>query len=186
MNTKKCSKCGWEYPIDWPGRKCRFCQEPFPESPCSHCGTITKLHNGVCRACETKQHKEWRYRRRYNADTSFKEWLEKISKQPASTLTEEQWMEACNHFKGCAYCGADSIDARSMFITFKDGGRYTCWNIIPSCERCETARKYTENPFLRMDEGLNRTHVHQAKKFGFSMEKLQKIVDYLQSKMEVK
>lgn len=186
MNTKKCSKCGWEYPIDWPGRQCRFCQEPFLDGPCSHCGRITKLHNGVCRECETKQHAEWRAGRINIADTSLKEWLTKISAIPKSspTLTEEQWMEACRHFGGCAYCGDMNIDSRSMFIRFKDGGRYCAWNIIPACERCETLRKVIPNPFLRMDQKIRRGNKEPAKKYGFTLEKLQNIVDYLQSKME--
>lgn len=186
MNTKKCSKCGWEYPIDWPGRRCRFCQELFADGPCSHCGKIAKLHNGVCRACETIQHREWREGRISNADKAYKDWLKKISKlpYPFKTLTEDDWMNACKHFGGCAYCGDDNIDARSMFIHFKDGGRYCTWNVIPACEKCETARKSTLNPFLRMDDSYNRCPSNSAKKHGFTLDRLQAIVDYLQSKME--
>lgn len=187
MNTKKCSKCGWEYPIDWPGRSCRFCHEPFEGGPCSHCGRIfDKLHNGVCRECETKQHRAWREGRIENAETSYKNWLKKINSlpYPSPTLTEEQWMEACKHFGGCAYCGDANIDARSMFIRFKEGGRYCAWNVVPSCERCETLRKSIYNPFIRMDQMYRRGNKEPAKKYGFSLDKLQKIVDYLQSKME--
>lgn len=186
MNTRKCSKCGWEYPIDWPGRTCRFCHEPFKDGFCSYCGKWSdKLHNTMCRACHTYQHKVWRDGRKFVAEESYEEWTFRIKDMPIEPLTESQWLEACNHFKGCAYCGADSIDARSMFIPYKDGGRYTRWNIVPSCERCETARKVTTNPFLRMDDSLNRSQAHQARKYGFSMKRLQSIVDYLQSKMEV-
>ncbi len=187
MNTKTCSKCGWEYPLMWPGRQCRFCQEPFKESPCSHCGKIAKLHNGVCRSCETIQHREWRNGRIDTAEEAYKEWLKKISKlpYPSPTLTEEQWLEACKHFGGCAYCGDANIDSRSMFIPFKAGGRYCVWNIVPACERCETVRKSDPNPFLRMDNSYHRGSAHSARKYGYTLENLSRIVDYLQSKMEV-
>lgn len=93
-------------------------------------------------------------------------------------------MEACKHFGGCAYCGTDSIDARSMFIQFNAGGRYCAWNIIPACEQCETALKVDPNPFLRMDDSYHRGAKHSARKYGFTIENLQNIVDYLQSRME--
>lgn len=141
----------------------------------------------MCRQCHTRQHAEWRDRRRNNAASSLDDWLKKIKAlpYPYQTLTEEQWMEACRHFGCCAYCGEGNIDARSMFISFKDGGRYCAWNIIPACEKCETALKATPNPFIRMDDRYNRDYAAAAKKYGFTVENLNKIVDYLQSKMEV-
>ena len=93
-------------------------------------------------------------------------------------------MEACTHFNGCAYCGGDNIDARSMFIQFKDGGRYCNWNIIPACERCETSRKSSPNPFLRMDDTYIRGNKQPAKKYGFTLENLDRIVGYLQERMQ--
>lgn len=187
MNTKKCSKCGWIYPTEWPGRRCRFCQEPFIDGICSCCGEYSeKLHNTICRACHTKQHREWRMRRRDTAVDSLSKWLTKIAElpYPSPALTEEQWMEACKHFGGCAYCGGTDIDARSMFIQFRDGGRYCAWNIIPACERCETARKDVPNPFLRMDSSLNRSPAASARKYNFTLERLSNIVGYLQGKMD--
>lgn len=122
------------------------------------------------------------------AAVSLDSWKEDISKIPTpyTTLTEEQWLEACNHFGGCAYCGRDQIDSRAMFIQFKDGGRYCNWNIIPACEKCETMYKSTDNPFLRMDQKINNRRDSQARKYGLSLTKLARIVDYLHSKMEVK
>lgn len=188
MNTRKCSKCGWEYPLDWPGRTCKFCHEPFIGGFCYMCGEwADKLWEGRCTACKTKLHSKWRLGRLADADKQYKEWLESIKKipYPYKTLTEEQWMEACKHFGGCAYCGSPEIEARSMFIPFKEGGRYCNWNIIPACEKCETVRKSTINPFERMDNMVKRSQTCQAKKLGFTLENLQKIVDYLQSKMEI-
>lgn len=189
MNTKKCSKCGWEYPISHPDRTCRFCQEPFKQVPCTSCGTptdIEKIYHGLCRACQTMQNKQWRHNRKDNADKKYEEWLEKISTIPTpyKTLTEEQWLETCKHFGGCAYCGSMDISARSLFIPFKDGGKYCVWNVIPACEKCETAVKMIKNPFNRMDQQVHRAPANQARKLGFTLDNLQTIVDYLQSKME--
>lgn len=187
MNTKTCKGCGWVYPKDWVGRTCRFCHTPFTDGICAICGEYAEsLHNYRCRSCENKEHAAWRKQRVDNADNRYKEWLKKVAElpYPYKTLTEEQWLQACKHFGGCAYCGKDSIDARSMFIQFKQGGRYCAWNIIPACEKCETARKDNPNPFIRMDQKLKRGNDTQAKKLGFSLDKLRNIVDYLQSKME--
>lgn len=188
MNTKTCKGCGWVYPKDWPGKTCRFCHTRLTEGICAVCGEYSeKLHRYRCASCATKEHISWRSSRRGNAQSQYEEWLKEISKIPTpyKTLTEEQWLEACKHFGGCAYCGADSIDARSMFIDFSNGGRYCAWNIIPSCERCETAIKSIRNPFARMDNILYRDKASSAKKYNFSLDNLHKITDYLHSKMEI-
>lgn len=156
---------------------------------CARCGEWSdNLRKGYCRKCETDMHREWTGHRIDSALDAYNNWLNMIRAIPTpyKTLTEAQWLEACKHFGGCAYCGTPEIEARSMFIPFKDGGRYCDWNIIPACERCETTYKAKQNPFLRMDNSLNRNPGNQAKKYDLSLEKLQRIVDYLQSKMEVK
>lgn len=187
MNTKTCSKCGWVYPIKWPGRRCKFCQTPFSTNKCSVCGNeAPKLYKGACTKCTTERHNKWVQQQKDKANEALSDWLNKIAQQPTKTLTEEQWLNACKHFGGCAYCGGSDIDVRSMFISFKEGGRYCAWNIVPSCERCETVRKSVRNPFLRMNQTFYRGSRDPAKKYGYSLEKLQKITDYLQSNMEDK
>ena len=186
MSTRKCSKCGWEYPREWRGRTCRFCHEPFVGGFCNVCGEwYDVLPRRRCTKCNTVINNEWRHARIQKSAKALDDWLARIKEQPVQALTEEQWMKACRHFGGCAYCGSPEIDARSMFISFKDGGRYCAWNIIPACERCETACKVTANPFERMDEKVKRQQTCQTKKYGFTLENLQKIVDYLQDNMEV-
>ena len=185
MNIKKCKSCGREYPATHKPRKCE-CGTPFKMGYCSYCGAWKEdLRDGRCRACETIQHRAWREGRRENGATNLKKWLTAIRKIPTpyKTLTEEEWLEACKHFDGCAYCGSKKIDARSMFIPFKDGGRYCAWNIIPACEECETRLITIPNPFMRMDQKFSRGNHETAKKHGYSLDKLQKIVDYLGSKM---
>lgn len=186
MSTKKCSKCGWEYPGDWPGRTCKFCHGPIEGGYCSICGEWSdKLHRGKCTKCRTEEHRAWDRMHKLRAEASYREWLLLIKhlRQPYETLTEEQWMNACKHFGGCAYCGAESIDVRSMFIPFKDGGRYCAWNIIPACEKCETAIKTIQNPFLRMDNVLYRAQHTSAQTYNLSLDKLEAITEYLKRRM---
>lgn len=185
MNIKKCNNCGREFPATHKARRCD-CGAYFKMGYCSVCGEWKEnLRVNRCRECETEQHRAWREGRRNNGDSNLKKWLGAISRIPTphKTLTEEEWLEACKHFGGCAYCGNPHIESRSMFIPFKDGGRYCAWNIIPACEECETRQKTIPNPFMRMDQKFSRGNHETAKKYGYTLEKLQRIVDYLGSKM---
>lgn len=186
MNTKRCSKCGWEFPATYKSRKCKFCGGPFANGYCSRCKEWSESLNPLtsrCRKCETELHAAWRANRRSGADSRFQEWTKQISSLPSPALTEAEWLDACKHFGGCAYCGSPDIDARSLFIPFKNGGRYTAWNVIPACEKCEASQKVTKNPFIRMDSIYNRAQATQAKKYGLTLDNLQRIIDYLQTKM---
>lgn len=186
MNTKKCSNCGWEYAEDWPGRTCKFCHAPMPEAICSICGNVYyNTKRPYCRDCETKQHSKWRGKIRKDTISSYDKWLSDIKSLPTPyvTLTEEQWNKVCRHFNGCAYCGEPEIASRSMFIEFAKGGRYCSWNIIPACEKCETSRVVQPNPFMRMNEQLNRSADSSTRVYGFTKENLQRIVDYLYKEM---
>lgn len=188
MNIKKCSNCGWEFPGTYRYRTCKFCGARFKQGKCRQCGEWTDdLKAGdICAECRKKKLYAWEARRRQRAEDAFVAWKGRIASIPTpyKTLTEAEWLDACNHFGGCAICGERSIDARAMFITFEDGGRYCAWNIIPACERCETIRKGMSNPWLKFDNTIHRRSTHQAKKYGFTMDNLQRIVDYLQPKLE--
>lgn len=157
------------------------------------CGAyVEKLtSNGRCRECKRIETQKARQKHRERTKEKFTEWLERISKIPTpySTLTEEQWMKACKHFGGCAYCGKPDIDVRSMFIPYRYGGRYCAWNIVPSCEVCDSAIKYvTKNSersvFIVMDNRYAYAKQETCRKYGFTLNNLQKIVDYLGAIME--
>lgn len=168
----------------WPGKTCKFCHTPLQCGICSKCGEWSeKLNktNNRCTKCSTKEFKSWIDNKNAEDEQKLQDWLDKIKSIPLpyTTLTEEQWLKACRHFGGCAYCGKSQIDSRSMFIPFNMGGRYCAWNVIPSCERCENMRKDTSNPFSRMNEQVGRSKANVAIKYGLSRENLQVIVDYL-------
>lgn len=187
MNSRKCSTCGRIYPLNWNGKTCRFCHTPLPGGICPGCGEyVDRLQSGHCTKCRSRLHAAWRARKRGDSATRYKNWLNKIASlpKPYKTLTEDQWNKACRHFSGCAYCGEPEIVSRSMFIPFKNGGRYCSWNIIPACEKCETSIVREENPFLRMNTQINRSAGGSARKLGLSEVTLQKIVDYLEGEMK--
>lgn len=190
MNIKKCSKCGWEYPGDYAPRKCKYCGTQFKMGVCAYCHQwADKIDSALrCKACNNKAKIEWERRKRQKATDMYKDWCAGISKiqTPYQTLTEEQWLDACKYFGACAYCGERDIAARSMFIKFKNGGRYCDWNVIPSCEECETSYSRADNPFLYMNEQIYRSVQASTKRLGWSRKNLQRIVDYLGPKMEAR
>ena len=97
-----------------------------------------------------------------------------------SDMTEDEWLDACRYFGGCALCDSDSIDARGYFIRFEDGGKYNACNVIPLCDTCATTLKYQSNPFRQMNPYINR---NLATSRGCSTTKLEKVAEYLQGKM---
>lgn len=198
MNTKKCKKCGWEYPFITPYPSCRFCGTWFTVGICKVCGEYsddiipsTKLcrtcynkRNGVYqkRVKRTTEDNQKKYRRLVKeADDRFAAWTKRLSEIKTHTLTEDEWLEACRYFGGCALCANDSIDARGYFVRFEDGGKYNACNVIPVCDKCATEIKYQSNPFRQMNPTLNR---NLATSRGLSLAKLERAAGYLLSKME--
>lgn len=197
MSTKTCKKCGWVYPLVTPYSTCRFCGMSFTQGICSVCGEYsddiipsTKLcrpcynkRNGVYqkRVVRTTDDNQKTYRRlAKEADDRFAAWLDELGKIKTHTLTEDEWLEACRYFGGCALCDNESIDARGYFIRFEDGGKYNACNVIPVCDKCATEIKYQSNPFRQMNPTLNR---NLATSRGLSLAKLERAAGYLQSKM---
>lgn len=169
----------------------------FTEGTCAKCGEhsddiipSTKL----CRKCYNKRNGVYqkrvvhttddnqKYYRRLckEADERFAAWTKQLNSVTTHTLTEDEWLECCRYFGGCALCDSDQIDARGYFIRFEDGGKYNACNVIPICDKCATAIKYQSNPFRQMNPLINR---NLATSRGYSVEKLEKVADYLQSKI---
>ena len=64
-----------------------------------------------------------------------------------STLTEDEWLKSCKHFKLCAICAADDIEARFMVIMPEEGGKYNRGNVLPTCTRCANRMRRKQHPF---------------------------------------
>lgn len=209
VKERKCSGCSWVYPATYGGSWCKFCKAPvyavYQKVPgnCPNCGAyiedIYHFPGKLCSKCYSKKNYQQKmqipgYKEKilmYNnehwhrvndrAAQSYKDWLEQLKSVSTHSLTEDEWLEACQHFKGCAFCSSDSIDARQYFIPFKDGGNYTACNVVPACEQCATALKGNPNPFVHMNKLLTR---NKAMERGQSVHTLKGITDYLQSKIE--
>ena len=190
MNTKTCKRCGWVYPITQPGPRCKMCGEPFEQVVCIKCGKVVSGHDliksrTICRQCHNEASNTV-YRPRYvrkrldELETRFDAWLNKIAQVPKNypTLTEEQWLEACRFFNGCARCNSEDIDTRGFFIVAKLGGRYCDWNIIPLCERCAKTWDMTKSVFIT---ALHRDYQNRNSEYR---DQLEKIVEYLEVKLD--
>lgn len=208
----KCYKCGWEFPATYRASTCKFCGGPVyrnvgPEpGNCKECGAycenIHAYNDHRCRECHNKSVREAYHKKGQSqatkeaamqrskrkkekeiriAEESYANWKAQLNSITTHSLTEDEWLQACAHFNGCAMCGADSIDARMYFIKYQEGGKYNACNIIPACEKCATDRKVNPNPFRTMNRYINSSAGLYR---GQSKERLKKIVDYLQSKIE--
>lgn len=153
MNTKTCKRCGWVYPITQPGSRCRICGERFETIVCIKCGTpfkATRKYRNICQKCISRKEYKHALKKKEAMRDRFDKWLEKVRQVPADypTLTEAQWLEACNFFKGCARCYCEEIDTRGFFIGKELGGRYCDWNVIPLCTRCAKMWRLDKSMFL--------------------------------------
>ena len=189
MNTRVCKKCGWVYPATQPGTKCVVCGEPFDEVICRTCGKLVSGKDRVpkrnqCKACHNAEERmhmiKYDGERDAGFEIKYKEWLARIAAVPKNypTLTEEQWMNACRHFRGCAQCGNEAIEARGLFIAFADGGRYCDWNVVPLCDKCASEWKKCPNPFR-----LAWTRDNNSRSFN-RRECLERISKYLGGKLD--
>lgn len=189
MNTKTCKRCGWVYPITQPGTKCKICGEPFEQIVCRICGQVKNrnemMKSTLCKKCHSRliiPYGKGNYRRRIGRlEDSLNAWLDKVAKVPKSyaTLTEEQWLEACRFFNGCARCYSEDIDTRGFFIPARLGGRYCDWNVIPLCERCAKTWDRTNNVFI------TATFRDEQNRNSEYRDQLKKIVEYLEVKLDV-
>ena len=108
------------------------------------------------------------------------DWLEKLQKLPFKVMNEEEWLETCRYFGGCAICGNEYIETRHFFIPFEEGGRYAVWNMIPLCGSCAAGLpKSIGNPFKWFDK-----YFGNAEALGLNEERKNKLVSYLYNKMK--
>lgn len=186
LTTRICPKCGWVYPLSYTKATCKFCHTIIPSGLCRHCGRYTEhlvSDRMLCRVCYnlsqamfSVQHNNRIYAK---LDESFDTWLEQIKDLPSPHLTEAQWNETCAYFNGCAVCGSEHIDTRTYFIPFKLGGKYTVWNVFPTCERCNKIWPVNANPFRNTS-----SFKHYKSRDFVDTGSFNKLVEYLQSKIQ--
>lgn len=201
MSTKTCKRCGWVYPITQPGTRCLICGEQFDLVICRECCNVLPIEQmsqdrTLCRTCYNKRQLEVASRRlrafKEANDVRFNAWLDKVQRVPKDypTLTEAQWLEACEHFKGCARCTSELIDTRGFFISRALGGRYCDWNIIPVCENCAKIWQLDRNVFTYTYYKERSKNNGYSKYKGASSSRteyrdcLDKIIEYLEVKLD--
>lgn len=196
MNTKTCKRCGWVYPITQPGTKCLICGEPFEMMVCRVCGEVFKAYNSKstnrCPSCTTALTNRSYHRHMGRLDDRFTQWLNKVKQVPADypRLTEEQWLEACRYFDGCARCDSDEIDTRGFFVGRENGGKYCDWNIIPLCTRCAAMWQLDKSMFLYTYNKDRVKNDPRYRKLGVGtsptefQDNLENIIKYLEVKLD--
>ena len=153
---------------------------------CTKCGEVKPAEQflkgrKVCKACKQKYKQRLRDEYLDRLDEQFNEWLEKIRSVPKDypSLTEAQWIEACNRFGGCARCGSEDIDSRGFFVGAQLGGRYCDWNVIPVCEKCATSWDLINSSAFRYIE----KRAYNDKNLNYK-KCLANIVEYLGGKLD--
>jgi hypothetical protein len=137
----------------------------------------------LCRECYNKRQLiyqvEYDNRKIKEYIDPYTVWLEQVKDLPAPLITEDQWIEICRYFNGCAVCGSESIDARAFFIQFRFGGKYTPWNVFPICERCNKIWDAEPNPFRNV-----AWFRHYKTREFVDHDSFKELVNYLQRKIE--
>lgn len=200
-----CPKCGHVYPNSYTSTKCKFCGTTFDVQICSTCKKLVPTYkfyrrsNGYltrrCPECNRKNardwdnaHKEQRLARVYRfydkrliaAEKEMYDWMEKLQRLPPKVMSEDEWLETCRYFGGCAICGSEYIETRHFFIPFEEGGKYAVWNMIPLCGTCAAGLpKSIGNPFKWFDK-----YFGNAEALGLNEERKNKLVSYLYNKMK--
>lgn len=185
MSSRACKLCGWEHPDSYIGRFCTVCGHPLEYITCIECGKVLPVEafekaRNACKKCRRDTLNASWARREQKHHKRFEEWLEKVRSVPKEypTLTEEQWLEACRYFDGCARCNSPEIDTRGFFIGYELGGRYCDWNIIPLCEKCAKYWDLTKSVFYYTER---RDYANKSTEYR---ENLEKIVTYLGGKLD--
>ena len=136
--------------------------------------------SNVCKACKLNYKNLYWKLHLMEQDKMFDDWIAKIKQVPKDypTLTEEQWLEVCMHFGGCARCQSSEVDTRGFFISAKLGGRYCDWNIIPLCEKCAGSWDLDKSVFRYTEK-----KAYNTKNLSYR-DCLEKIITYLGGKLD--
>lgn len=189
---RQCTNCNWEYPATYHSLKCKFCKTILEYQYCKGCSkwVITDrfvVSKYLCKDCARELRKEYdrkspdKYNARSNRvyhkhmleiDMQLQEWTKNTT--DFKPLSQQDWLKTCEYFGGCALCNEEYIETRQFFIPFKEGGRYTAWNMFPMCGKCATHTRRIKNPFLWL----------YRHRYEIPEEKRTKLVQYLKLQIE--
>lgn len=177
-----CHKCGLNIPYE----KCHTL--PICTS-CEHYALRMKRSNkSRDKNNGTTYQKKKRDKAIVKFNSTFAEWkvlLSRVSNE-YPRLTQDQFNLAIAHFNGkCAMCQIRPATHRTYFIRPFEGGAYTDYNIIPSCEKCYNIMidKRVTNPFKSMSNIVDGSQHTTRYKYGWTTTKLKSIIAYLEPKL---
>lgn len=162
-STKRCTKCGVNYPLvdeywykdskvksgytSW----CRECmKQRSREYGAEH--KEQKAANGLRWQRENREKCRGYNRTAYARDPekSLIRWAKREAKKKSlpHTLTPQEWEDIkAEYGYSCAYCGKgwyelDSVLEQDHVIPVSQGGGYTKDNIVPACRSCNRSKAY--------------------------------------------
>lgn len=195
-----CPECGCKNPSVHIGHNCLKCHKPLPTGLCKRCNEWkprSEFYPTIndCKTCRSNQKKEYyannpdkyeekkrrdAHTHKHQYDKPFNEFLSNLAALgEISPLTDAEWYEICNFFKGCATCG-DNIEKRNFFVLPQNGGKYNRFNVFPVCEACGAVARETINPFDYFIAKLYYTSPND--KINYDM--CTKLVDYFSNKVK--
>lgn len=151
MRTR-CSTCGQAYPEAWGLSTCRICG-----------GLIER--DCVAGSIRVKE---------YMYDEFWYEWREKMLSTPPRFLTEDDWIDTCAEFNGCALCGFPDVEEKLLVVPTYAGGKLYTFNVIPTCRECALK--------VRTSQSINPLKTFFTIK-DFKPELVEKVFSYLESVM---
>lgn len=195
LATRSCHKCGWVYPSCYTQTKCKFCKTLLRTQICLTCklpvpteqfyeyksGRNAGYLRRVCKTCDAANKKLWDKlypeqnqqrvkkfieQKQSIANARYQDWMD-LTNVEFKPMNEQEWLATCMYFDGCAICGDEHIEAREFFVPFKEGGRYTSWNMFPMCGKCKAVVHHIANPFIWLDNYLGmarRLHLTEVRK----------------------
>lgn len=148
--------------------------------PCAKAYNRKLYHSSNKRVC-TEYREKKRVERRKEVEALKKEIFEKASLIKNKPMSEKEWIEAVAFFKGCAFCVTEEIEMRHILVPFDKGGKYTAWNVVPSCFKCHKKMGLKEySPFYYLGP---KTWSRQHREF-FGEEAKERILKWIRKKLE--
>lgn len=147
----RCSSCGQSYPPDFSTSTCRICG-----------GEIERAELSKNIREDAVYEERWH------------EWRHMMLSAPPRPLKEDDWINVCGVFNGCAICGCETIEEKLLVVPTHLQGKLYTYNVIPACYKC--AKRYRQSVTNNPIKSLYTLKGHE-------LDRIDKIINYLEADM---
>lgn len=174
MPSRFCGKCG---NVQTGDMYCHTCEQilPWTEFYFRHDDKPgeEQRYRSHCLVCERDRKAQ---RDKFNNKELFVIFSNAIKKSllpfmNTTPMTEQEWLNTCRYFKGCAMCGKHDIQIRQFFIPRKEGGRYVAGNMIPMDPECAN--------MFRLKGAIDPLHLKRIRTHELDLERLDTIYEFI-------